>query len=145
MFRRGNTIVEPDRVKGLVDICCERSTTRPSPCRRRGTTCPSPPAAALADPAPQRRQGGQALEDRRRLPPFRKAAAFHLLYSRDTRQNHRACRGFYCYFLAHDWASGSLPNGDYVIEVGATDIRGNRGFGRFRFTIANGVETTSRL
>ena len=140
MFRRGNTIVEPDRVKGLVDICCEAFDHTPKSVPPPWHDMPVAPT--LLHWRILRRSDDKEVKRWKigvDFRPFRRAAAFHLLYTRDTRQNHPNLPGFYCYFLAHDWASGSLPNGDYVVEVGATDIRGNRGFGRFPFTIANGA------
>jgi hypothetical protein len=62
---------------------------------------------------------------------------FHYYYARGTRMNHPGWPGHYCFYLAHGWRSAGLPNGSYVLEVAAADVRGNSGVSTFDFTIAN--------
>jgi hypothetical protein len=71
------------------------------------------------------------------LFPFRDAAAFHLIYAPGTRQNHPGKPGLYRYFLAHDWASGTLPDGDYRLQVEAADKHGNLSRAAFPFHVGN--------
>jgi hypothetical protein len=67
------------------------------------------------------------------LPP----SAFNRFYASGTRMNHPGRPGHYCFYLAHRWSSASLPNGQYVLEVAASDVRGDSGLSTFDFTIAN--------
>jgi hypothetical protein len=71
------------------------------------------------------------------LVPFREAAAFHLLYAHGTTQNHPRAPGVYRYYLAHDWASGRFPDGDYRLQVEASDRHGNLSRAAFAFHVGN--------
>ena len=71
------------------------------------------------------------------LYPFRDAAAFHLIYAHGTPRTTRASPGVYRYFLAHDWASGKLHDGDYRLQVEAADRHGNLSRAAFPFHVAN--------
>jgi murein DD-endopeptidase MepM/ murein hydrolase activator NlpD len=58
-------------------------------------------------------------------------------YGRWTRQNKRNRPGRYRFVLQAGWNSRTVDDGRYVIEVAATDLRGNSGFARFPIRIAN--------
>ncbi len=47
------------------------------------------------------------------------------VYAAGTRQNRPHRRGWYRFFLAQAWDSASLSDGDYSVEVIASDSRGN--------------------
>jgi hypothetical protein len=68
---------------------------------------------------------------------FLRPSEFDRIYARGTRMNHPGWPGHYCFYLAHGWRSGSLPNGEYRLQVAASDVRGNLGLSLFSFTIAN--------
>ena len=51
---------------------------------------------------------------------------FHDVYAPGTRQNHRARPGTFCFFLAKHWRP-ALADGEYELQVRATDTRGNVG------------------
>ena len=58
-------------------------------------------------------------------------------YGRWTRQNKRNRPGRYRFVLHAGWDSRTVADGRYVIEVAATDLRGNSGVARFPIRIAN--------
>jgi len=43
------------------------------------------------------------------------------------------------FFLAHTWTTTLLPDGNYHLEVEASDLRGNKGGLALPFTLANNV------
>jgi hypothetical protein len=52
---------------------------------------------------------------------------FRSVYAPGTRQNHPAKPGLFRYRLATRFDTRRYPDGSYLIEVEATDVRGNRG------------------
>jgi len=60
-------------------------------------------------------------------------------YTSWTRQNKKIWDARYGFYLAHGFDTRTVPDGKYVVEVTATDIRGNTGHGSFPLTIANHV------
>jgi hypothetical protein len=54
-----------------------------------------------------------------------------------TRQNRPWRDGRYRLYLQQNWDSGSLVDGRHVLEVEATDTRGNRTRRSVAFTVAN--------
>jgi hypothetical protein len=65
---------------------------------------------------------------------------FHDVYAPGTRQNHRAQPGRFCFFLAKRWRP-ALADGEYDMQVRATDTRGNVGRLVLRLTAAAGTIT----
>ena len=64
---------------------------------------------------------------------------FDRIYASGTRQNHAGEPGLYRFFLAHTWTTSSLPDGEYQLEVEASDLAGNTGTLTQGFAIANNV------
>ncbi len=62
---------------------------------------------------------------------------FNTIYAPGTRQNHAGAPGLYRFYLAHTWSTQALPDGDYRVEVEASDLAGNTGSLRLPFTLAN--------
>jgi hypothetical protein len=137
MFRRGTRTVDPDLVFGTVDICCIAFDTTP-------VAVPPPWAHMPVTPALLRfrvvRAGKTVVPWRKGvdLRTFRKADAFHLIYTPETRQNHPNKPGLYSFYLAHDWNSARFANGSYRIDVEASDIHGNAARSNLAFRIRNG-------
>ena len=64
---------------------------------------------------------------------------FHRIYAPGTRQNHAGQPGLYRFFLAHTWSTPVLPDGNYHLDVEASDLSGNTGSLTQAFTLANNV------
>jgi hypothetical protein len=64
---------------------------------------------------------------------------FHRIYAPGTRQNHADRPGLYRFFLAHTWSTRLLADGNYHLEVEASDLNGNTGSLTQPFTLANEV------
>src|SRR5262249_12827305 len=64
-------------------------------------------------------------------------SAFSRIYAPGTRQNHAGEPGLYRFYLAHTWTTATLPDGNYRLEVEASDLAGNTGSLAKRVTIAN--------
>ena len=62
---------------------------------------------------------------------------FGAIYAPDTTQNHPNAPGVYHFWLVRGFATGKHPNGDYVLEVDASDTRGNGRIGQLEVTFAN--------
>ena len=60
---------------------------------------------------------------------------FASVYAPETRQNHESRPGSYAFFLSHDWKPA---DGTYLIQVEASDTRGNRASGSTRITVLHG-------
>ena len=65
------------------------------------------------------------------------ASIFDRIYAPGTRQNHPGEPGVYRFYLGHTWTTRLLPNGDYRIEVEASDIDGNKALSKLPITIKN--------
>ncbi|MEP7180541.1 MAG: hypothetical protein ABI775_15755, partial [Pseudonocardiales bacterium] len=102
MFRRGTRELDPDRVKGRVQICCVAYDTTP-------ISVPAPWHHMPVAPARLRYRifcAGECVVPLRSgvdLRVFRKPDAFHVVYASDTTQNHPGKPGHYCFILTHDW------------------------------------------
>jgi hypothetical protein len=66
-------------------------------------------------------------------------SSFGRIYAAGTRQNHAGMPGRYRFYLAHTWSTTLLPDGNYVLEVEASDLAGNTGSRARAFTLANNV------
>lgn len=66
-------------------------------------------------------------------------SAFHRIYAPGTRQNHAGKPGRYRFYLGHTWSTTRFPDGNYRLQVEASDLAGNRSTLTKRFTIANNV------
>lgn len=89
----------------------------------------------------------RTVDRRGRATPWRTAVDFtwtipspslyDSVYAPWTRQNKPWRDGRYRVLLAHEWDSHSLANGRHVLEVEATDTRGNSTRRSVRFSVAN--------
>jgi hypothetical protein len=73
---------------------------------------------------------------------FLRQERFHEIYAPGTRQNHRGRPGRFRFYLAKDW-SPALADGEYDLEVRATDTRGNSGGLTIRLTASAGTIASS--
>ena len=64
---------------------------------------------------------------------------FERIYAPGTRQNHANEPGLYRFYLARTWSTRLLPDGEYVVEVEASDLDGNAGVRRTGLTLLNDV------
>jgi hypothetical protein len=139
MFRVGNRALKPSLVFGTVDICCIAFDTPP-------VSVPPPWHHMPVVPVLIRFRivrFGKAVVPWRKgvdLRTFRQPDAFHLIYNPETRQNHPNKPGLYSFILAHDWNSVQHPNGNYRIDVEASDVHGNHARSNLAFAIGNGLE-----
>jgi hypothetical protein len=62
--------------------------------------------------------------------------AFRRIYAPGTRQNRAGRPGLYRFHLAHTWST-ALADGNYRLEVEASDLRGNTGRLHLPFTVTN--------
>jgi Peptidase family M23 len=135
-FERGGKRVPVARVTGLVNVVAEAHDQTP-------LAVPAPWHAMPVSPARLRWRvlRGDAMvkpwKVGMNLSLWRDAAAFHLLYAPGTRQNHPSKPGLYRYFLAHEWATGTLPDGAYRLQIEAADKHGNVSRATFPFVIGN--------
>jgi Peptidase family M23 len=65
------------------------------------------------------------------------ANRFASVYGPGTRQNKPGKPGRYRFFLAHTWSTRTLPNGQYMLEVAAVDMSGNRAHAKLPFEVVN--------
>jgi hypothetical protein len=135
-FEKAGQTIRPQRITGLVAIVAEAHDHTPLPVPAPWHDMPVAPARlryrvlrGLATVQPWKVGVN--------LYPFRDAAAFHLLYAHGTRQNHPRKPGVYRYYLAHDWPSGRLHDGDYRLQVEASDRHGNLSRAAFPFHVGN--------
>jgi len=87
------------------------------------------------------------LDGKRVVTGWRTAVDFRLTYPSNelwsqtytswTRQNKRIWDGRYGFYLVHGLDTRRLRDGTYLVQVEATDIRGNSGTGSFPLTVAN--------
>ena len=62
---------------------------------------------------------------------------FSRVYAPGTRQNRPGKPGLYRLYLAHTWSTRMLADGDYELEVEASDLYGNRGMLALPFALVN--------
>jgi hypothetical protein len=88
-------------------------------------------------------RGGRAVTGWCTAVDFRLTYPSNDLWSRTytpwTRQNKKIWDARYGFYLAHGLDTRTLADGRYVVQVTATDIRGNTGHGSFPLTVANHV------
>jgi murein DD-endopeptidase MepM/ murein hydrolase activator NlpD len=68
------------------------------------------------------------------------AGLFTSIYASGTRQNRAWRPGRYRFWLARNWDTRRLPNGNYRLEVAAYDLAGNSGDATTAIGIDNGVQ-----
>ena len=62
---------------------------------------------------------------------------FTRIYAPGSRQNHPKQPGLYRFFLARGWKSGQHPNGEYRLDVEASDIEGNKAMAHVVLVVRN--------
>jgi murein DD-endopeptidase MepM/ murein hydrolase activator NlpD len=65
------------------------------------------------------------------------SSRFALVYAPGTRPNRRGRPGRFRFYLAHGWRSTGVANGAHVLEVAASDMRGNTDVELFPFDVTN--------
>jgi hypothetical protein len=137
MFRRGDADLPPNGVFGVVDICCIAFDTP-------AMLVPPPWSHMPVSVAQIRfrivRYGKNVVPWRYGVDmrPFHQPADFYVVFGHDTRQNHPNQPGLYSYNLARGWDSSLHPNGNYRLDVEASDIHGNKARSNLTFDIHNG-------
>jgi hypothetical protein len=64
-------------------------------------------------------------------------ANFGAVYAPDTTQNHPNQPGLFHFWLERGFDTSRFPDGEYVLEVEASDVRGNPRTARLAVTVAN--------
>lgn len=138
LSRRGREIA-PDRVRGVVDVIVEAHDMPPLP-------VPAPWNGLPVTPALLRwrvRRGGRTVRPWHAPVDFRRRmldrSLFPRIYAPGTRQNHKNRPGLYRFYLAHTWDTRRWPDGDYRLEVEASDMAGNSTHAALALTFGNAL------
>jgi hypothetical protein len=138
-FLRDGRVVPPSGVWGAVDVIVEAHQSPPLP-------VPAPWDGLPVTPARIRwrvRRGEFTVRPWRTPIDFAKELMpkerFGSIYAPGTRQNRANKPGLYRFFIAKTWSTHLLPDGNYRLEVEASDLRGNKGGRELPFTLANDV------
>jgi peptidase M23-like protein len=136
-FSRNGRTLAPGSIAGAVDVIAEAHQMPP-------LAVPPPWDGLPVTPARLRwrvRHGGRTVRPWRTPVDFSQtllpADRFRWVYAPGTRQNRPGKPGLYRFFLAHTWSTTLLPDGDYRLEVEASDLFGNRGSLVLPFTLVN--------
>jgi hypothetical protein len=138
-FSRGGNELQPQALSGAVDVIAEAHDTPPIPVPAPWNGLPVTPArirwrvVAHGDVV---RPWHTPVDFTQTLLP---QSAFGRIYAPGTRQNHAGEPGLYRFFLAHTWSTAQLPDGNYELQVEASDLAGNTGSLAQAFTLANQV------
>ena len=137
VFGRGSHRLSPLAVHGPVDVVVDAFDRPP---------LAVPPPWANLPVAPARLswrvlRGPAVVRGWRTPVDFRSAlvpkARFERIYAPGTRQNRASAPGRYRFFLARDWSTHLLPDGNYRLEVEGADQFGNTGRASLVFRVAN--------
>jgi len=138
-FSRGGTEVPAHAVSGAVDVIAEAHDTPPLAVTAPWNGLPVTPAKLRWRVVHQSgvvRPWHTPVDFTQTLLP---QSAFSRIYAPGTRQNHAAEPGLYRFYLAHTWSTTVLPDGNYELQVEASDLAGNTGSLARQFTLANNV------
>lgn len=144
------TSLAPDRLHGLVDLSAKAHDNTPIE-----VTQPSPPGWRGMPVTPARirwriTRGAQqivpwrvAVDHRASLRPHVQGnpasdVNFGAVYAPDTTQSHPGSPGLFHFWLARGFDTRRYPDGDYVLEVEAGDVRGNVRTATLQLTLRNG-------
>ena len=137
LFSRNGRALPPAGLAGAVDVIAEAHQMPPLP-------VPPPWNGLPVTPARLRwrvRRRGLTVRPWHTPVDFSKGLLpqdqFSWIYATGTRQNKPAKPGLYRFYLAHTWSTTLLPDGDYRVEVEASDLYGNRGSLELPFTLVN--------
>jgi len=138
-FSRSGHELPPGPVSGAVDVIAEAHDTVPIPVPAPWNDLPVTPA----------RLRWRVLRGSAAVRPWHTPidftgtllpqSDFARIYAPGTKQNHAGEPGVYRFILAHTWSTRSLADGEYSLEVEASDLAGNTGSLAHAFAIANGV------
>ena len=130
--------VAPENVTGFVDVTIDAFDPPPLPALPLGWA-----QAKLAPALIRWRivQGQTTVRPWETAVDFRtfllSRSLFDTVYAPGTYQNKVNRPGRYEFYLAHELATGLLPNGSYVLQVEALDAQENVGEASFAFTVRN--------
>ena len=126
-------------VRGHVDLVAEAYDETPIPIAGPWHDKPLSPALIQW----RLLSGGRVVTGWRTAVDFRLTYPSNDLYSRTytswTRQNKKIWDARYGFYLAHGLDTRTLRDGKYLVQVRATDMRGNTGTRSFPLTVANNV------
>jgi hypothetical protein len=138
-FSRGGTALPANRLSGAVDVIVEAHDTPPIPV----------PAPWNGLPVTAARLRWRVLRGADIVRPWHTpvdfseallpASAFTRIYAPGTTQNRAGHPAVLRFFLAHSWSTGTLADGNYSLEVEASDLGGNAATRVQALTIANDV------
>ncbi len=138
-FSRSGNELPATAISGGVDVIVEAYDTPPIPIPAPWNGLPVTPArlrwrvlrgAAVVRPWHTPVDFSDAL-----LP----ASDFDRIYAPGTTQNHAGQPAVLRFYLAHTWSTGALADGEYSLEVEASDLGGNTGSLTQPFAVANNV------
>jgi hypothetical protein len=138
-FSRHGVEVPAAAVSGAVDVIAEARDTPPIAVPAPWNDLPVTPAKIrwrVLHQGTVARRWRTPVDFTQTLLP---QSAFDRIYAAGTRQNHAGEPGRYRFYLAHTWSTTVLADGNYVLEVEASDLAGNTGSLARSFTIANNV------
>jgi hypothetical protein len=139
VFSRGGQELQPHALSGAVDVIAEAHDTPPIPVPAPWNDLPVTPARVrwcVVGNGGVVRTWHTPVDFTQTLLP---QSAFDRVYAPGTRQNHSGEPGLYRFFLAHTWSTTSLPDGNYELQVEASDLPGNTGSLAQPFAVANQV------
>jgi hypothetical protein len=138
-FSRDGVALPANQLSGAVDVIVEAHDTPPIPV----------PAPWNGLPVTAARLRWRVTEDAKIVRPWHTpidfseallpATAFQRIYAPGTTQNRAGHPAVLRFFLAHSWSTGAVPDGNYSLEVEASDLGGNVGALSQAFTLANNV------
>ena len=139
VLSRGGRALTAGAVSGAVDVIAEAHQMPP-------LAVPAPWQDLPVTPARIRwrvRRGGLTLRPWHTPIDFSRGLLpqqdYPRIYAPGTRQNRPGKPGLYRFYLAHTWSTTVLPDGEYRLEVEASDLRGNTGTLKLPFAVANDV------
>jgi hypothetical protein len=133
-FWRVGTTLETAAVHGTVDIVADSSDTAAGVEPRPWPVAPALIRWRITTGDEQDRAWQVAVDFRQSVPS---SPRFALVYAPGTRPNHLGRPGRFRFYLAHGWDSTRVPNGRNLLEVEASDMRGNTRAAIFAFDAAN--------
>jgi hypothetical protein len=120
---------------GALDLIAEVSDTTPLAAPAPWNDLPVMPALVrwrLRGPKGFATGWTTAVDFRETIPP---ANAFQSIFARWTRQNHAHRPGRYRIYLTRGWQTEALSRSKYIVEVAASDTRGNTTIATFPLTL----------
>lgn len=135
---RGGLAVRVDTLRGRVDLIAEAYDETPLRIAAPWNDKPVMPVLVrwrLVRPNGSTMRWRKVVDFRWTIPP---PSAFSTVYAPGTDQNRPNRPGRYRIFLARAWNSAAFRDGRYLLEVAASDTRGNRTRFTIELQLANG-------